>query len=205
MLWSRQAVLFAWWWSIGNLAMFSLWAVAKPNYFVPCLPGLALLAAMAWMRLCRVARESTFSNSRRLARGLLLLQCLILLQCGVLAPAVSLGYFFSPSPAWLAIIAVVATCGVVFGIWIWRLGSDVLAMVPVTAACTVGVLIGYGLIAPVDNPVRGHRMLARHLERLIPADVRTVHFFHEIDEGLWFYLPRSSPGSRSGKPAPIQQ
>ena len=63
--WKPEAVLFAWWWSIGNLAMFSLWAVAKPNYYVPCLPGLALLAAMAWIRLCRVARDCLPSSPRR--------------------------------------------------------------------------------------------------------------------------------------------
>ena len=34
---------FAWWWGVGNLAVFCFWSVAKPNYYVPCLPGMALL------------------------------------------------------------------------------------------------------------------------------------------------------------------
>ena len=34
---------FAWWWGVGNLAVFCFWSVAKPNYYVPCLPGHGLV------------------------------------------------------------------------------------------------------------------------------------------------------------------
>ena len=47
----RPRIWFAWWWSVGNLAMFCLWSVAKPNYFLPCLPGVALLIGVEWVRL----------------------------------------------------------------------------------------------------------------------------------------------------------
>jgi hypothetical protein len=30
--------------------------------------------------------------------------------------------------------------------------------------------------------------LAQTIRRIVPQDVRTLRFFHEIDEGLWFYL-----------------
>ncbi|MGC8640410.1 MAG: ArnT family glycosyltransferase, partial [Isosphaeraceae bacterium] len=186
--WRPGAVLFTWWWSIGNLAMLSFWAVAKPNYYVPCLPGLALLAAFSWLRLCRVAREPLVSRPRRLARGLLLLQCLILLACGIGAPIVSGSFLSAPPDGWLFLIMVLAVCGVALGIWIWLRGNDVLALLPFAAACAFGVVIGYGAVAPVDNPVRGHRRLARQLEERIPSTASTVRFFHEIDEGLWFYL-----------------
>jgi 4-amino-4-deoxy-L-arabinose transferase-like glycosyltransferase len=186
--WRPEAMCFVWSWSIGNLAMFSLWAVAKPNYYVPCLPGLAVLSAMAWIRLCRVARGRVSSASSVLARALLLLQGLCLLVCGTLAPFLSRNYLSSSPGAWLAILAVLASSGVALGLWIWRRGSNVLSLAPIMAAFAIGVLIGYGIIAPVDNPARGHRQLARQLERLIPPNASTVRFFHEIDEGLWFYL-----------------
>ena len=40
---------FPWWWGVGNLALFCLWSVAKPSYYVPCMPGMALLIGTAWM------------------------------------------------------------------------------------------------------------------------------------------------------------
>ena len=46
----------------------------------------------------------------------------------------------------------------------------------------------YGILAPAENPRRSHRELADTLGRLVPPDARTVHFFNEVDEGLWFYL-----------------
>jgi 4-amino-4-deoxy-L-arabinose transferase-like glycosyltransferase len=183
-----RAVAFVWWWSMGNLVMFSLWAVAKPSYFVPCLPGLALLMAMAWIRLCRVTRARHASFSARLAKGLLLVQYLFLLVCGVLAPLLSRNYFKSPPTAWLAIVGVLASTGVLVSYWIWRRGSDILPLLPIMTVAAIVVVIGYGAVGPVDNPARGHRHLAQRLERLIPPSIPMVRFFHEIDEGLWFYL-----------------
>ncbi len=40
---------FAWWWAVGNLVVFCTWAVAKPNYYIPCLPGMALLIGATWL------------------------------------------------------------------------------------------------------------------------------------------------------------
>ena len=48
---------------LGNLAMFCLWSVAKPNYYLPCLPGVALLVGMAWVRICRKARGAVGSEA----------------------------------------------------------------------------------------------------------------------------------------------
>ncbi len=42
---------FAWWWAVGNMVIFCFWSVAKPNYYLPCVPGMALLAGTAWVRL----------------------------------------------------------------------------------------------------------------------------------------------------------
>jgi 4-amino-4-deoxy-L-arabinose transferase-like glycosyltransferase len=37
----RPTLAFAWWWAIGNLGVLALWRVAKPSYYLPCLPGVA--------------------------------------------------------------------------------------------------------------------------------------------------------------------
>src|SRR4051794_13259258 len=46
----RPRIWFPWWWAVGNLLMFCLWTVAKPNYYLPCLPGVALLIGLEWVR-----------------------------------------------------------------------------------------------------------------------------------------------------------
>ena len=59
---------------------------------------------------------------------------------------------------------------------------------PLVAAWAVAILIGYGAILPATNATHSHRDLAATMDRLLPPEARTVMFFHEIDEGLWFYL-----------------
>jgi hypothetical protein len=84
--------------------------------------------------------------------------------------------------------------------WLWRRGASVWAMVPIAGALAIGVVAGYGLIAPADNALHSHRSLAATLDRTLPPEARTVMFFHELDEGLWFYLERHElkpvPGSQ---------
>jgi hypothetical protein len=198
--WRPGAVWFPWCWAVGNLAMFSAWAVAKPNYYIPCLPGVALLVGMAWIRLSRAARDPARLASARVAAVLLGVQWLIVFLAGILTPLLSRNYLTAPDPMGIVVIVVAVACGVVLSLGIWRRGSDVLALLPITAACAVGALIGYGILAPSDNPARGHRQLAQQLERRLPRAARTLHFFHEIDEGLWFYL-----GNRRLVPVPGSQ
>jgi len=199
--WVPGSVWFPWWWVVGNLAMFHTWAVAKANYLVPCMPGQALLIGMAWIHLSRAAHDRCRGGRGVLARGAILLQWLIVLLCGIsvaLLGHVSLES--APRPA-LALLVAAASCGVAAGFWIWQRGSWVLSLLPVTAACAVGVIVGYGFVAPCDNLARGHRQLAGQLESLLPPETETVHFFHEIDEGLWFYLRQHRlapvPGSQA--------
>ncbi len=71
---------------------------------------------------------------------------------------------------------------------VWGRGADVQPPAPITAACVLGVLVAYGIVAPAENEVRSHHALARELHRLVPPKIRTLNFFNEIDEGLWFYL-----------------
>jgi hypothetical protein len=188
--WKASSVWFAWWWVVGNLAVFTTWAVAKPNYFVPCYPGLALLVGMAWIRLNRVARTRARSAAANVARLLLQAQWLMLLLVGILTPLLTPRYLPDTPRVWTILLGGSVASGMGLGWWIWRSGRDALALMPFAAACALGVLIGYGVIAPTGNAARGHRRLAEHLDRLVSREIRALHFFHEIDEGLWFYLRR---------------
>jgi hypothetical protein len=193
--WQSRDVWFPWWWSVGNLLLLSGWAVAKPNYFVPCLPGLAILLGMAWLRLCAAAREPAGSRTRRRARRLLALQWGLLILSGVLVPPLARRQLAADSwPTVLAVALVVCSGAAIAGL-LWRRGRDALAPLPVAVAVAAAVLLGYGLIAPAEDPARGHAGLALQIARLVPPEVKTLRFFHEIDEGLWFYLrsPRLAP------------
>jgi 4-amino-4-deoxy-L-arabinose transferase-like glycosyltransferase len=186
--WKESHAWFPWWWTIGNLAVFSCWAVAKPNYYVPCLPGLALLVGMAWIQISRVAHLPTRSAMSVLAGLLLQMQWLVLFLVSSLMPFLSLKYLPDARMTWLVLVGVLASSGIAAGWQISRRGKEFLALLPVTASCALGVLIGYGIIAPTGNAARGHRELAVQLERLVPTNISTIRFLHEIDEGLWFYL-----------------
>ena len=168
--------------------MFCLWSVAKPNYYVPCLPGMALLIGAAWVELARTGREPARCASAILARGLLQAQWVL---------------FFvrrGPGPGRRARPACSGTSGpgawrsawplsvaVALSVHSWRRGATSIALAPLAAACVIGVLMAYGRIAPEENPERGHRALAQKLGEIVPAGAPTVMFFNEIDEGLWFY------------------
>jgi 4-amino-4-deoxy-L-arabinose transferase-like glycosyltransferase len=176
---------FAWWWAVGNLMVFCLWAVAKPNYYLPCLPGMALLIGSTWVHLAHAGRG--WGRAALLARGILQTQWVLLFVGAVVAPLVVRDWL--PVALWpcSVVIALALAAAVVVSVYTWRRGADALSLAPVTAACVFGVLIAYGMIAPAENPARGHRALAQRLPQLLPPGVRTLMFFNEIDEGLWFY------------------
>ncbi len=176
---------FAWWWAIGNLVVFCLWAVAKPNYYVPCLPGMAVLIGAAWVQLARAARGE--GGAALAARAVLQTQWVLLFVVAVVAPLVVRPWLPETVWPWSLGIAMAIATGVAASAYAWRRGADLWTLAPVTAACAFGVLIAYGVIAPAENAQRSHRGLAQRLQRLVPPAVRTIMFFNEIDEGLWFY------------------
>ncbi len=70
----------------------------------------------------------------------------------------------------------------------WRRGGDAGALAPIVAGVAAAIAVGYGFILPAFNSTHSHRVLAQRIDRTLPADAKTVMFFRELDEGLWFYL-----------------
>jgi 4-amino-4-deoxy-L-arabinose transferase-like glycosyltransferase len=192
---------FAWWWGVGNMAVFCFWSVPKPNYYVPCLPGMALLIGAAWVELARTGRETARRGAAILARALLQTQWVVFFVAAILAPIVVRGRLAQEGWPWCLAISVAISVAVALSARSWRRGATSIALAPLAAGCVIGFMVAYGRIAPLENPERGHRALAEKLGEIVPAGSRTVMFFNEIDEGLWFYardfrltpVPRSQP------------
>jgi hypothetical protein len=165
--------------------MFCLWSVAKPNYFLPCIPGAAILGGMEWVRLTRSAREP--GSAGTVWRRLLQFHWLALLVGALVIPVVA-WQRFPEIVAWGAAFAFALALAVAASIWAWWRGGSARTLAPLVGALAFGVLIGYGVVAPGENSHRSHRALAAEIARVVPQDEHTIMFFHELDEGLWFYL-----------------
>ncbi len=181
----RPEVGFAWWWAVGNLAVLGTWSVAKPSYYLPCLPGVAVLVGSEWVRLARLARE--WGPGSRAARGLIQGTWVVAFAAAMVAPA-AVGQAAPGDLGWALFGGGLLAASSVAGAWAWRRGGDAGALAWPAAGLVAVALIGYGVVAPLENPARGHRALAADLGRIVPASTPTVYFFDEIDEGLWFYL-----------------
>ncbi len=180
----RPGVWFPWWWAVGNLSAFCLWTVAKPNYFLPCLPGAAILAGLTWVRLAQWARGE---QSKNWARAVLQLHWVALFSAGLLLPLIV--HRMSPEhQGWALAFGLALSAAALLSARVWRLGGDAGALAPLATAVGFGVLIGYGAIAPRENAQRSHRALALEIERIVPKEARALMFYHDLDEGLWFYL-----------------
>jgi len=175
----------AWWWAMGNLAVLGLWDVAKPNYYVPCLPAVAILVGSEWVRLARLARTSDPGSTT--ARGLIQAGWVAAFVAAIAGP-VAVGEVAPGWLGWATLGGVAVAASVVAGARAWRRGADGRALAWPASGLVAVALIGYGAIAPGENSGRGHKALAAELDRRIPAATPTVWFFDELDEGLWFYL-----------------
>jgi 4-amino-4-deoxy-L-arabinose transferase-like glycosyltransferase len=184
----RSAFLwFPWWWGVGNLLVFCGWSVAKPNYYVPCMPGMALLIGAAWVELAQAARRPENPGRSVAARGLLQAQWVLFFVAATVAPIVVRDLVESGRWPWCLVIGSVITMAVTASARTWRRGGSSIALAPLATACVVGFLVAYGWIAPQENATRGHRRVAERLDSIISAVSPRLMFFNEIDEGLWFY------------------
>ncbi len=122
-----------------------------------------------------------------LARRVLQIHWVALFAGALIAPVV----VHRQAPSWFAWslgAGALLAAAVVASVWLWRNGADAGALAPLVVALAVFVVIAYGVVAPTENSRHGHRALAAALDRALPADEKTLRFFHELDEGLWFYL-----------------
>ena len=178
---------FPWWWGVGNVALFCMWSVAKPNYYVPCLPGMAVLIGAAWVELAQAGRGPANSRTAVAARAILQAQWVLFFVSAVVAPLVVRNWLDQSVWPWCVFIGLAIAIAVALSAHSWRRGATSTALAPLATACVIGFLIAYGRIAPQENPVRGHRALADRLGKIVSGGSPTVMFFNEIDEGLWFY------------------
>jgi 4-amino-4-deoxy-L-arabinose transferase-like glycosyltransferase len=181
----RPRLWFPWCWAVLNLLMFCFWSVAKPNYYLPCLPAVALLIGSEWVRLTRSAR--TQEPGSTLARRILQCHWVALFVAALVAPVVA-HRVWPEHLLWAGLASAAVAAGVVASAVAWRRGADAGALMPLVAASAAGILILYGAVGPGYNAQRSHRALAATLEHIVPADMPTIMFFRQIDEGLWFYL-----------------
>ena len=208
----RPMIWFPWFWAVGNMAMFCVWSVAKPNYYVPCEPGVALLVGLAWVRICAMARE-TGSTAAARSKRFLQVHWLVLGVMAVAAPvfAPSIAKTIAPPLAgtilpWTMLVSAAVLAGVFVSVLAWKRGRDVLSLAGLVGGISCGLLIVYAELAPKLNASRSHRALAAQLDRVLPADLGTVMFYRELDEGLWYYLkgrtlksiPNSTPQYNKG-------
>jgi 4-amino-4-deoxy-L-arabinose transferase-like glycosyltransferase len=172
-------------WTAANLMMFSLWAVAKPNYFLPCLPGVALLVGLEWNRLARHARDGA---EGRAARWVLRSHWVALFAVAAVGP-LAVAWLQPAFLPWAVAGSAVMMAGVLGSQALWRRGGfDPAALGALVASLALVLPVGFALAARHENASRGHKALARTLDRILPPEARRLAFFHELDEGLWFYL-----------------
>jgi 4-amino-4-deoxy-L-arabinose transferase-like glycosyltransferase len=176
------SVAFPWSWAVGNLAMFCTWSTAKPNYYLPCMPAVAILSGLGWVRVTRLARSGGF------ARRFLLWHWVVLFVIAAVAPVVVVQKWPAfQQTVWIASSMVLL--GVVLSVWTWKRGADALALAPLSGAIAVLTLLIYHDVTPRLNAQNGYRAIASRIDRALPPEVHSVRFFRELDEGLWYYLP----------------
>ena len=106
----RDNVWFAWWWAVGNLLVFCTWVVAKPNYYLPCLPGMALLTGSTWLRLARAGRGD--GKGAVAARAILQAQWVLMFVAAAVAPFVVRPWLPASLWPWSVAIAVAVAASV---------------------------------------------------------------------------------------------
>jgi hypothetical protein len=114
----------------------------------------------------------------------------LLFVAAVLAPFVVRGWVPEALWPWSLAIGMAVAISVALSVAAWRRGADAAPLAPLASACVFGLVVAYGIFAPVENHQRSHRLLARKLEQVLPSGASSIRFFNEIDEGLWFYLTR---------------
>lgn len=181
----HPGVWLVWFWAVGNLAMFSLWSVAKPNYYLPCMPAVALLGGFGWSWLASAARRAgrASSHANRVIRGHWIAFAVL-----ALAAPFFVARNWPQYTVWTAAGGALLLAGVAASIWCWLRHRATDSLIALVVAASIAMVVGYGAVGPRFNNLNGHHELARQIERLVPNDKSAVLFYSELDEGLWYYL-----------------
>jgi hypothetical protein len=178
-------VWLVWYWAVLNLLMFCFWSVAKPNYYLPCMPAVAVLGGLGWSWLAQAAR-----SPGQLGRGALKVirgHWVALFGLSILLP-ILVGWKWPEYLNWSLAGASVLLLGIASSMWFWQRGANTHSLTSLVCASTILVAVGYGMIGPRFNDLNGHRALATQITRLLPESEQKVFFYNELDEGLWYYL-----------------
>ena len=181
---TSPALALAWWSAFAPLAVLGLWDVAKPSYYLPALPAVAVLVGAGWIDLARRARLALGGRS---ARWALQLTWSSLFAATLAAPVV----VHETASTWFALsvgTSLILGLATLASARAWHLGRDSTSLASLASGLVAVCLIGYGVIAPTQNATRGHRTLALDLTRTLPPGA-TAWFLDDLDEALWFYGP----------------
>ena len=176
-----RTIWFAWWWAVGNLLVMCFWSVAKPNYYVPCLPGMALLVAATWLHLARVGRGQC--KWALFARGILQTQWVLMVVAAAVAPVVVRAWIPAALWPWSIAIALAIAASVAVSVHIWRRGADALT------ARTDGGCLRHGHL----DRIRHDRALSKTINAVIACWPRSYWKSFRPASG------RSSSSTRSMK------
>ena len=179
------ALTLAWWAAFAPLAVLGLWDVAKPSYYLPALPAVAVLVGAGWIDLARRARLTVGGVS---ARWALQIAWSILFAVSLIAPVV----VHELAPPWFGLSlgsSLILGLATLASVRAWHLGRDWASLATLASGLVAVCLVGYGVIAPTENLARGHRALTLNLAQTIPANA-TAWFLDDLDEALWFYGPK---------------
>ena len=182
---TSPALALAWWSAFAPLAVLGLWDVAKPSYYLPALPAVAVLVGAGWIDLARRARLTAGGVS---ARWALQLVWSSLFAITLAAPVV----VHEIAPRWFGLSlasSLILGLATLASARAWHLGRDSASLATLASGLVAVSLIGYGVIAPTQNSTRGHRALTLNLVQTLPPGA-TAWFLDDLDEALWFYGPR---------------
>ena len=181
---TSPALALAWWSAFAPLAVLGLWDVAKPSYYLPALPAVAVLVGAGWIDLARRARLAVGGLA---ARWALQLAWSSLVAVTLAAPVV----VHELAPPWFALSlgsSLILGLATLASARAWHLGRDSASLANLASGLVAICLIGYGVIAPTANPARGHHAAMLQLARTLPPGA-TTWFLDDLDEALWFYGP----------------
>ncbi len=172
-----------WGWAAGNLVVLSFWKIAKPSYYLPCLPGVALLSGIAWHGVLeRVARGQVQLRQR----------LLVALQWGLFAVGgggiVAAAWVLAPEWLRLALAIVGIACAAYsLSLARWSRADGLLWLGTGHAVLALAL---FTTVLPAYDLQNSHRQAAAVAERLRNQFRVPLLAMPHAEESLWFYMER---------------